>query len=152
MQNKVNAKKARAVVVTVALILATNFAISKAESLFTGNPSSTNSASITDVTTSLIQAISSNCFSDEGTKSLATDGTIYQPAPRPSGSFATDGTIYQPAPRPTQSLATDGTIYQPAPRPSGSFATDGTIYQPAPRPSGSFATDGTIYQPAPRPS
>ena len=122
MQEKTNAKRARAVVVTVALIVAANFAISRAESV---------------------------SFSD-GFKIDKYIETVAKPST--SGFLAADGTIYQPAPRPSISLAADGTIYQPAPRPSGSFAADGTIYQPAPRPSGSFAADGTIYQPAPRPS
>src|ERR1039458_3030149 len=95
MQNKANAKKARAVVVTIALIVATNFAISRADSVPKPAPRPSNS--------------------------FAADAVIPQPAPRPSNSFAADAVIPQPAPRPTNSYAADACNYQWAPRPSSSL-------------------------------
>ncbi len=84
MQNKANAKKARAVVVTIALIVAANFAISRAESI--PQPAS------------------------KTTSSYAADATMWPSAPRPSSSYAADATMWPSAPRPSSYFAVDATI------------------------------------------
>ena len=93
MQNRVNAKKARAVVVTIALIVATNFAISRAESILVSNTLAAGNECIAPDAAGLQQSTSNASF--------AADAVIFQPAPRPSKTFAADAVIFQPAPRPS---------------------------------------------------
>ena len=95
MQNKVNTKKARAVIVTIALIVATNFAISRAESVPQPAPRTSSS--------------------------FAADALILPSAPRPSNLFAADALIWPSAPRPSNLFAADACNYQWAPRPSSSL-------------------------------
>ena len=65
MQENISVKKARAIVVTIALIVATNFAISHAASISQPAP--------------------------RPTSSFAADAAIPVWAPRPTSSFAKDG-------------------------------------------------------------
>ncbi len=93
MQDKINAKRARAVVVTIALIVATNFAISRAESF-----------SFSDV----VKIDRQVGMVAKSSPHLASDAFTPVPGPRPSGSFASDAFTPVPGPRPSGSFASDG--------------------------------------------
>ncbi|HTR81800.1 MAG TPA: hypothetical protein VMM58_09240 [Bacteroidota bacterium] len=113
MQDKINVKKVRAIIVTIILIVATNFAISRAESVSLIKRSPIEKQRVTFTQRTFLIRIG-----EKLPKSLANDPTYPQPAPRPSVFFANDPTYPQPAPRPSVSFANDPTYPQPAPRPS----------------------------------
>jgi|GEM_PF-5899965 len=109
MKNQANAKKARAVIVTIALIVATNFAISRAESvsqLVTRTPNS-----------------------------IGVNAIAQMNYPRPSTPFADDPIYPVIPPRPSNSFADDPIYPVIPPRPSSSFAADIAVPVHAPRPS-----------------
>ena len=81
-----NAKRVRAVIVTIALIVATNFAISRAESVYSSNHYNT------------VNHIESAAKSNAN---FASDASIPPTAPRPTGSLANDASIPPTAPRPS---------------------------------------------------
>ena len=137
VENKANLKKTRAVIATIALVMAVNFAISHAEYVYSTAVFGLN-----------------NHSSLESNRSSYFPATIVNPqhAQKPSKSVATDASTLPSAPRPHNSLAFDASTLPSAPRPSNSLASDAITLQRAQELSNSHPLIMMSLQSAPRPS